>query len=239
MKTTHHFARNLLKTAVLEGFMGMMFVASLGAQAVLTWHNDLARTGQNLQETILTPANVKSASFGLKFKLSVDGQVDAQPLYVPSLSIAGGTHNVVYVATENDTLYAFDADTGTELWSQSVANGENPSDDRGCGQVTPEIGVTSTPVIDLSSGPHGTIYLVAMTKDNSNSYHHRLHAIDLVTHTEEFGGPIQVQATYPKTSGVTTFDPKQYKDRAGLLILNGVVYTSWASHCDAGSYSAW
>ncbi len=239
MNAVPYLTLNLLKKGALQGVMALLLAPGLGAQAVLTWHNDAARTGQNLGETILTPANVNSTNFGLKFKLSVDGQVDAQPLYVPLLSIGGATHNVVYIATENDTLYAFDADTGAQLWSQSVADGENPSDDRGCGQVTPQIGVTSTPAIDLTSGPHGTIYLVAMTKDNSNNYHQRLHAIDLVTHAEEFGGPMEVQATYPKTSGVTTFDSKQYKDRAGLLILNGVVYTSWASHCDINPYTAW
>jgi PQQ-like domain len=217
----------------------LLVPALVGQVSVLTWHNDNARSGQNLLETILSPANVNSTDFGLKFTLAVDGKVDAQPLYVPALSIASATHNVVYVATENDTLYAFDADTGTQLWRQSILNGENPSDDRGCSQVTPEIGITSTPVIDLGSGPHGTIYLVAMTKDSSNNYHQRLHAIDLVTHTEEFGGPIEVQATYPKTSGVTTFVPQQYKERAALLLLNGVVYTSWTSHCDDGPYSAW
>ncbi len=218
---------------------GLLMPALMAQVSVLTWHNDNARTGQNLLETILSPANVNSTNFGLKFTLSVDGQVDAEPLYVPALSINSATHNVVYVVTENDTLYAFDADTGTQLWSQSVADGENPSDDRGCGQVSPEIGVTSTPVIDLASGPHGTIYLVAMTKDNSGNYHQRLHAIDLVTHAEEFGGPIAITGTYPKTSGVTTFDPKQYKDRAALLLLNGIVYTSFASHCDNSPYSAW
>ena len=146
------------------------------------------------------------------------------------LPIASGIHNVVYVVTEKRHLHAFDADTGVQLWSQSVLNGEQPSDDRGCGQVSPQIGITSTPVIDLSSGPNGTIYLAAMMLDNSGNYHQRLHVIDLVTHTEEFGGPIEAQATFPKTSGVTTFDPKQYKERAALLLLNGVIYTSWASH---------
>ncbi|HTC33301.1 MAG TPA: hypothetical protein VK724_08015 [Bryobacteraceae bacterium] len=219
---------------------GLLMPALMAQVSVLTWHNDNARTGQNLLETILSPANVNFNDFGLRFTLPVDGQVDAQPLYVPALSIASATHNVVYVATENDTLYAFDADTGTQLWSQSVLNGENPSDNRGCSQVTPEIGITSTPVIDLASGPHGTIYLVAMTKDNSNNYHQRLHAIDLVTHTEEFGGPIEITGTFPtRNSGVTTFEPQQYKERAALLLLNGIVYTSFASHCDAGPYSAW
>ena len=213
---------------------------------VLTWHNDPARTGQNLLETILTPANVTSATFGKLFTLSVDGLVDAQPLYVPSVTIPSkGVHNVLYVATENDSVYAFDADNGAPLWQVSLyLSGEQPSDDRGCGQVTPEIGVTSTPAIDLNSGPHGTIYAVAMSLDSSNNYHQRLHALDLTTGLEEFSGPMEVQATYPSTGpqsshGVVTFDPKQYKDRAALLISNGVVYTSWASHCDNSPYSAW
>ncbi len=208
--------------------------------SVLTWHNDNARTGQNLQETALTPANVNASTFGRLFTLSVDGKVDAQPLYVPSLAIPGqGTHNVLLVATEHDSVYAFDADTGTPLWHVSMlVGGEAVSDDRGCGQVTPEIGVTSTPVIDPLMGPHGTMYVVAMSK-NGSIYHQRLHALDLTTGGEQFGGPIDVAATYPNIQGTITFDPKQYKERAGLALYNGVVYTSWASHCDFQPYSAW
>ena len=121
--------------------------------------------------------------------------------YVPSVTIPSkGVHNVLYVATENDSVYAFDADNGAPLWQVSLfLSGEQPSDDRGCGQVTPEIGVTSTPAIDLNSGPHGTIYAVAMSLDSSNNYHQRLHALDLTTGLEEFGGPMEVQATYPST----------------------------------------
>ena len=218
------------------------FVPALWAQVnVLTWHNDTARTGQNAQETLLSPSNVNSTSFGLLFPpLITDGEVDAQPLYVTSLSINTVTHNVLYVATENDTVYAFDADTGASIWSQTVlGSGETASDDRGCSQVTPKIGITSTPAIDLKSGPNGAIYVVAMTKDTIGNYHQRLHALDLVTHAELFGGPVEIQATYPKTSGTTTFDPAQYKERAALLISNGIVYTSWASHCDNDPYSAW
>jgi hypothetical protein len=225
----------------------LAFPSALRAQSgVLTWHNDAARTGQNLLETILTPANVKSASFGKLFTLSVDGKVDAQPLYVPSVAIPSqGTHNVLYVVTENDSVYAFDADTGTSLWQVSLLlNGETPSDSRGCGQVTPEIGITSTPAIDLTSGPHGTMYAVAMSLDGSGNYHQRLHALDLTTGVEEFGGPMAVQATFPGTGaassgGISTFDPKQYKDRAALLISNGLVYISFASHCDDPPYNAW
>ncbi len=219
-------------------------VCLYGQTSVLTWHNDNARTGQNLAETILTPANVNSSTFGKLFVLSVDGKVDAQPLYVPSLTVSGAVHNVLYVATEHDSVYAFDADTGTLLWQVSMlemVNGvlETSSDDRGCSQVTPEIGITATPVIDPASGPHGTIYLIAMTKDSSGNYHHRLHALDLTTHAEEFGGPIEVSGSVSGTGAEDTFLPAQHKERPGLLLLNGVVYTSWGSHCDAGPYTGW
>jgi hypothetical protein len=216
-----------------------------GQASVLTWHNDNFRTGQNLQETALTPANVNASTFGRLFTIAVDQRVDAEPLYVPSLVIPNqGTHNVLFVVTEHDSVYAFDADTGTQLWHVSLLlSGELPSDDRGCGQVTPEMGITSTPVIDPQMGPHGTMYVVAMSK-NGTTYHQRLHALDLTTGAEEFNGPVEVQATYAGTGsgsvgGVLTFDPKQYKERAGLLLWNGTVYTSWASHCDAFPYTAW
>ena len=147
---------------------------------VLTYHNDVARTGQNLNESTLTTANVNSANFGLVGNLSVDGGVDAEPLYVSNLSLVGGVHNVVYVVTENDSVYAFDADTFAQLWHVSVLGAnETASDNRGCGQVSPIIGITSTPVIDLSAGTHGEIFLVAMSLDNSGNYHQRLHALDL------------------------------------------------------------
>src|SRR5579872_7351154 len=212
-----------------------------GQPSVLTWHNDNARTGQNLQETQLTPVNVNSSNFGKLFTIPVDGLVDAEPLYVPRLAIPNqGTHNVVFLVTEHDSAYAFDADTGTQLWHVSVLlPGEQTSDNRGCGQVTPEIGITSTPVIDPQMGPHGTMYLVAMSK-NGSTYYQRLHALDITTGAEEFGGPVAVQASYPKAAGgTTTFDPKQYKERAALLLWNGTVYTSFASHCDDAPYSAW
>jgi hypothetical protein len=207
---------------------------------VLTYHNDLARTGQNLSETTLTTANVNTASFGKVGNLSVDAGVDAEPLYVSNLSVAGSAHNVVYVATENDSVYAFDADTFTQLWQVTVlGTNETASDNRGCGQVSPIIGITSTPVIDRSAGAHGEIFLVAMSKDNGGNYHQRLHALDLTTGAEINGSPMTVQATYPNTNGTTTFDPKQYKERSALLLLNGVIYTTWASHCDAGPYQGW
>ena len=212
---------------------------------VLTYHNDMARTGQNLTETILTHANVNSASFGKLLTISVDGKVDAQPLYVSQLAIAGQTHPVVFAATEHDSVYAIDANNGSVLWHVTLlAAGESPSDDHGCGQVTPEIGATATPVIDLSAGPHGTIYTLGMSKDSSGNYHHRLHALDLATGQEEFGGPTEIAASYPgsgdnSSNGQVVFDPKQYKSRPGLLLLNGVVYTGWGSHCDFRPYTGW
>src|SRR5277367_3411936 len=213
---------------------------------VTTYHNDTARTGQNLTETILTPGNINFASFGKLFVISVDGKVDAEPLYLTQVSVAGkGTHNVVYVATEHGSVYGFDADSGTLLWQVStLAAGETPSDDHGCGQVTPEIGVTATPVIDSSAGPHGTIYLVAMSKDGSGTYHQRLHALDATTGAEEFGGPQEIQASFPgsgdnSSGGKVVFDPGQYAERAGLLLSNGVVYTTWTSHCDFRPYTGW
>jgi hypothetical protein len=215
------------------------------AQDVLTYHNDNARTGQNLNETILNTSNVNMNTFGKLFTLPADGKVDAQPLYVSNLTMSTGTHNVVFVATEHDSVYAYDADRGALLWRVTVLNpGETPSDDRGCSQVTPEIGVTATPVIDRSSGPDGTIYLVAMSKDSSGNYHQRLHALDITTGAEEFGGPVEIRATYPGTgdegNGSTlTFDPKQHKERASLLLLNNIVYMGWSSHCDDNPYTAW
>ncbi len=215
------------------------------SQDVLTYHNDNARTGQNLNEMLLTPANVNSTNFGKLFTLSVDGAVDAQPLYVSNVTVAAGIHNVLVVATEHDSVYAFDADSGLSLWHVSVLKpGEAPSDPRNCDQVTPEIGVTAAPVIDRSRGSNGVVYVVAMSKDSSGNYHQRLHALDLTTGAELFSGPKDIQATYPGTGdnssgGYVVFDPSQYKERTALLLLNGVVYLSWGSHCDIRPYTGW
>jgi hypothetical protein len=218
---------------------------------VVTYHYDNLRTGQNLNETILTPANVTSSKFGKLGAFTVDGLVDAQPLYLSAVAIPTvGTKNVLYVATENDSIYAFDADsvngnTSTYLWKTSVlGTGETASDNRGCGQVSPQIGVTSTPVIDRTRGAHGAIYLVAMSKDANGNYYQRIHALDLTTGAELFGGPTTVQATYPGTgdnssNGNVVFDPKQYKERPGLLEIGGTIYTTWSSHCDARPYTSW
>jgi hypothetical protein len=228
----------------------MLIVVGAGsalAGDVLTYHNDLSRTGQNLNETILTTSNVNSAGFGLLFTMKVDSNIDAQPLYVSGLTIAGVSHNVVYTVTENDSVYAFDADMGSQIWKVSAKMaGEIVPSGRtlGCNQIGPTLGITATPVIDRSSGPHGTIYLVAMSADSSGNYYQRLHALDLTTGAEEFGGPTTIAAQYPgngegSQNGTLTFDPKQYAERVGLLLLNGVIYTGWTSHCDIQPYTGW
>lgn len=220
--------------------------APVGFKGVLTYHNDNQRTGRNVHEATLTRKNVNSATFGKLFVIPTDGRVDAQPLYVPNVSIpANGTHNVLFVASEHGTVFGFDADNGSTLWQvTTLKTGETPSDNRGCGQVSPEIGVTSTPAIDLAAGPHGTIYVVAMSKEANGNYHQRLHALDITTGAEQFGGPVDIAAKYPGTgdnsqNGFVIFDPKQYKERAGLLLVNHIVYTSWASHCDIRPYTGW
>ena len=166
--------------------------------------------------------------------------VDAEPLYVSNLTLVGGVHHVVYVVTENDSVYAFDADTFAQLWHVSVLGAnETASDNRGCGQVSPIIGITSTPVIDLSAGTHGEIFLVAMSLDNSGKLSPAVARAGPDYRRRNQRQSDDVQATFPTTSGTTTFDPKQYKERAALLLLNGVIYTTWASHCDDNPYTGW
>jgi Bacterial Ig-like domain (group 2) len=228
---------------------------SIGFAGVFTQHNDISRTGQNLNESILTPANVNTATFGKLFSQAVDGYIYAQPLYVPNVTIAGGTHNVIYVATEGDSVYAFDADsnTGTNgglLWHASLidtAHGAAPGATTvniqaelgsGCTDLVPQVGITSTPVIDPSSG---TMYAEAKSKENGNIVH-RLHAIDITTGAEKLPGPAQITATVPGTGdgGTTvTLDGLHHLNRPGLLLLNGSIYVAYASHCDDTPYHGW
>ncbi len=223
----------------------LALVCAAPAQDVLTYHNNNARTGLYSAETILTPANVNSASFGKLFTLSADGLVDAQPLYLSAVSISGVTHNVLIVATEHDSVYAFDADTGASLWHIStLKSGETTSDDRGCSQVTPEIGITSTPVIFRPKTGSPVIYVVAMSKDASGDYHQRLHALNATNGAELYKGPVEISAKYPGTGdnssgGYVIFDPAQYKERAGLLQIGHTIYLAWASHCDIRPYTGW
>ena len=176
--------------------LASIFTLPLAAQiSVLTYQYDNTRAGANQRETVLTPVNVNSASFGKLFSNAVDGYIYGQPLYLANVGIPGqGAHNVIYVATEHDSVYAFDADTqAAPLWQVSfLGPGVTtvPNGDVGCSQIVPEIGITSTPVIDADAG---TIYVVAMTKESGN-YLHRLHALDVATGAEMPGSPVVIQA---------------------------------------------
>ena len=209
---------------------------------VTTYHYDNARDGLNAHETILTPANVNSAGFGIIGFFNTDGKVDGAPLYLSAMTIGGKVRNVLYVVSEHDSVYAFDADTRAQLWKTSVLRAqETTSGNHSCDQITPAIGITSTPVIDRNLG---AIFVVAMTKDASGNYHQRLHALKLTTGAELSGSPTEIEATYPGTGifsnkGVQTFEPGQYAERVGLLLLNGVIYMGWTSHCDISPYTGW
>jgi uncharacterized protein YjdB len=221
-----------------------------GFAGVFMQHNDILRTGQNLNETALTPTVVKTtASFGKKFTQSVDGYVYAQPLYVPNVNIAGTNHNVVYVATENDSVYAFDADSNigsnaNPLWhanlidtAHGAAAGALPvtNGQVGCTDLVPKIGITSTPAIDPSTG---TMYVETKSSEGS-SFPHRLHAIDITTGNEKFSGPTLISANVSVPGGAVTFSGQTQLNRPGLLLLNGLVYIAYASHCDITPYHGW
>ncbi len=223
----------------------ILMAGATTAPDVTTYHYDNARDGLNAAETILTPNNVNSTLFGKVGFDTVDGVVDAEPLYVANLMVNGALRNALYIASEHDSVYAFDADTGAQLWKTSVlGSGETTSDDHGCTQISPEIGITSTPVIDRKQGANGTLFAVGMSKDASGNYHQRLHALDLTTGQEISGSPTEISATYPSSgpnsqNGNVVFDPAQYAERAALLLLNGNIYLTWTSHCDAPPYTGW
>jgi hypothetical protein len=213
--------------------------------ATLTYRNDNARTGQNLQEVILTPTNVNPANFGLLFSYPVDGYVFAQPLYKPNVAIGGQVHNVLFVATEHDSVYAFDADNPASglLWQTSFINPAAgvttvPFSDFSCTEIGTENGITSTPVIDPASG---TLYVVAMTKENG-TYVYRLHALSIATGADM--SSVEIQASVPGTGdgsdgSTVSFDPFQHKQRAALLLSNGIVYLGFTSQCDNPPYHGW
>jgi outer membrane protein assembly factor BamB len=228
--------------------LGLALAAALPLAAqvnVLTYQYNNARTGANLSETVLTPANVNAAQFGKLLSYPVDGYIYGQPLYLAAVDIPeSGAHNVVYVATEHDSVYAFDADNYAPLWRVSFIDPTAGvttvpwQDTNECNQIVPEIGITSTPVIDAAAG---TIYVVAMTKE-SGAYLHRLHALDVATGSEQPGSPVVIQAAVAGTGdggSTVVFQPAYYKQRPGLLLLNGIVYTAWSSHCDGGTYHGW
>jgi hypothetical protein len=207
---------------------------------VFTHHYDNKRTGAIVSETMLTPSNVNTAGFGKLFTDPVDAQVYAQPLYVANVTIPNqGTHNVVYLATENDSVYAFDADTGgPPLWQTSfLSPGVTPvpSADTGCGQIVPIIGITATPVIDPATG---TIYIIAQTKKNG-TYVHRVHALDITTGSERPNSPVVISPTAQGSGGTVTFDTLRQKERAALLLVGNTVYVAASSHCDIEPYHGW
>jgi hypothetical protein len=238
----------LLTSAIL------LLPAALRAQNVTTQHYDTSRSGSYPTETQLTPSTVTPSTFSRLFTQSVDGQIYAQPLYMQNVNIGGTTHNVVFVATENDTVYAFDADTngGTNaspLWKASMltsahgaASGATaiPQGDLSTTDITPIIGITGTPVIDPSTN---TIYLVSASKE-SGSYFQRLHALDITSGAEKFGGPVLLSGTVSgngngSSGGKLNFDQEWHNNRAGLLLLNGIVYIAFGSHGDNGPWHGW
>jgi hypothetical protein len=233
------------RTGIAVVALVCLFSLALHAQVnVATYHNDNARTGQNIQETILTPANVNSGQFGKLFSVFVDGWVYAQPLYLSNVSIGGGTHNVLYVATEHDSLYAIDADKGTVYWQISLipsgGSTVNSSSDLGCFDLVPEVGITGTPVIDTGTG---TLYVVAKSKVGGSLVQY-LHAIDVATAAEKFSGPVFIQATVPGTAsdgnGTTvSFGARLENQRAALLLVNGHVVIGWTAHCDFSPWHGW
>jgi hypothetical protein len=240
-------------------------VAITDLAGIYTFHNDIARTGANLQEYALTPATVSSGNFGKQFQCTTDGEITAQPLYVANLSIAGGTHNVVFVVTQNDSVYAFDADATncTTYWVNTYvavnapvgatsyalnydATAPSYQDLGGCNDMI-RFGITSTPVIDPASQ---TIYFVATTKEhasvgaNSWSYHQRLHAVNISTGVELTNSPTDIAAALVETDGyghpyTVTFSPLWQNQRSGLVLTNGGIYISWGSHCDMQPYWGW
>lgn len=216
---------------------------------VWTFHNDNFRDGANTNETILTPANVNTNTFSKLFSYSVDGFVYAQPLYIANVAITNkGTHNVVFVATENDSVYAFDADSNMPTLWQAVLLGGGESalsnTDVGTTDIQPKIGITGTPVIDVATG---TLYVVSKSKivsGGTTNFFQRLHALDITSGLERPNSPVLIQGSVPgngdgAVGGVLSFNQLKESNRSSLLLLNGVVYIAFASHGDNDPYHGW
>ena len=219
--------------------------------AIMTYHNDNMRTGQNTNETILNTSNVNTNTFGRRVSYPVDGQIYAQPLFVPNVQVNNRIYNIVYIATENDSVYAFDADQTTAsgpLWQTSFINPVAgitavPAQDlygSGSQDIKPVIGITGTPVIDQLNG---TLYVVAFTKENG-SYIQRLHALDITTGQDKTGSPLTIQAIvagsgYDNVNGIVSFNPATRISAQPCLLLNGNVYIDWASFGDLNFYHGW
>lgn len=218
---------------------GLLAIINLGGQTsgqvnVTTYHNDNLRSGANSAETILNSGNVSNLfQFERLFQVNVDGQIYAQPLVLSNVSIGGGTHNVVYVATENDSLYAIDATTGAIYWSQNfVPAGYTPSDDYcdpGNPNISGGIGITGTPVIDTATN---TIYFVTSTKLSGVGYYQELHAVDAATGVEKFGGPVLVTGSY----GGVAFNAEKQLQRPALLLVDGHIVVAFGQHCSDTAY---
>jgi PQQ-like domain len=225
------------------------FIPAPDNTAMLTYKNNNLRTGQDANETLLNTTNVNASTFGKRVSYPVDGAIYTQPLFVPDLTINGQKHNTVFVATENDSVYAFDADkqtSNTPLWHVNFTNPAqgittlSPSDVSNCGDIGAEIGITGTPVIDSTKQ---TLYVVVDTKENGQ-YVQRLHALDITTGNERSGSPVAIQANVQGTGdgsqdGTIDFDAQTQNQRPALLLVNGTVYISWSSFCDDGFYHGW
>ena len=239
LRTTQRY---LHVSAVLTFIISMMSYSQPGMSqtvSVLTQHNDLSRSGANPNETILTTSNVSESTFGKLFAMPVDGFVYAQPLYVPQVSISGGTHNVLYVADAHDSVYAFDADTGVQYWHVSLGT-PVPNSVINTQNILVEVGIIATPVIDTANN---TMYVTAKTYEN-NVQIFRLHALNISTGVEEFGGPVEIAATTNGSGvgisgGKVTFTASQENQRAAVSLINGVIYLAFASHEDYDPYHGW
>jgi len=244
-------ARLPLATLLALILTSLLLPHSLAAAQVLTAQYDNARTGATPHETKLTPANVNAAHFGKIFSFAVDGDVYAQPLYVAGVEIPGkGTHNVIFIATEHDSVYAFDAAGAVSgpLWhvsflSSAAGIAAVPARDVACPFIVPEIGITPTPAIDLQTG---TLYVLARTKEggalSSGRYVQKLHALAITTGAEKFGGPVEIKASVKgrgASQAEVAFDSLRELPRAALLLVNGQVYLAWGSSCDVSPYHGW
>ncbi len=236
--------------------MLLLLSSMAGAQTarVTTSQYNARRTGANENETVLTPENVNAKTFGKVMTFAVDGAVFAQPLYLPDVAVPGkGTHNLLFVETERDTVYAFDADAKSTqpIWQVSLlpkgeASFPVSASAVQCPFISPVVGITSTPVIDVESG---MLYVLARSGSRANfvadtRYAQHLHALAITTGHEKFAGPVEIRASVPGTGegssgGAVEFDPLRENPRASLLLVNGVVYLTWGSSCDVSPYHGW
>ena len=248
---------------LVAGFLAFASRPAAAQVGVLTYHNNNQRTGLNPNETILNLTNVNATSFGKLFSYAVDGYVYAQPLYVPNLNIQGkGVHNVCFIATESNTVYAFDADSagaaGGLLWKTNLGppavttiagvftnkNFGTRYNNNAYTDIVPRVGITGTPVIDLNSG---TLYVDAFTGEaggGATNYFHRLHALNLANGTEQPYSPVVVSASVPgngvgSVGGTLNFSARQHSQRSALTLAGGILYVPFAGYADTDPYHGW